>query len=94
VIEEIATLQRRQLHGLKFEKLRRYEAADALYLVVDEGIFAADEIPAGWGLLVRQGDSLRAVRPPLQLSPAPETRLALLENMAAAAGRAARPAVS
>ena len=94
VINEIATLQRRLLYGVKFEKLRRYLAADALYLVVDEGIFAADEIPAGWGLLVRQGDALRAERPPLRLSPAPEMRLALLENMAAAAGRAARPAVS
>jgi hypothetical protein len=94
VIDEIAMLQRRLLLGVKFEKLRRYLAADALYLVVEDGIFAVDEIPAGWGLLVRQGDVLRAERPPLRLNPTPETRLALLENMAATAGRAGRPAVS
>ena len=82
IIGEIATLQRRLLHGVKFEKLRRYQAADALYLVVEEGIFAADEIPAGWGLLARKGDMLQAVRPPLRLSPSPEARVKLLENIA------------
>ena len=90
VIDEIATLQRRLLHGVKFEKLRRYVTADALYLVVEEGIFAPDEIPAGWGLLVRLGEALHLVRAPLQLCPAPETRTALLENIAAAACRARR----
>ncbi len=90
VIAEIATLQHRLLHGVKFEKLRRYVAADVLYLVVEEDIFAADEIPAGWGLLLRQGDVLQCVRPPLQLCPTPAARVALLENIAAAAGRVGR----
>jgi hypothetical protein len=90
VIDEIALLQRRLLQGVKFEKLRRYVAADALYLVVEEGIFADAEIPAGWGLLVRSEEMLRSVRPPLQLSPAPEARVALLENIAAAACRVGR----
>ncbi len=85
VIEEIATLQRRRLHGVKFEKLRRYAAADALYLVVEDGIFAEAEIPAGWGLLVRQGEALHLSRPPLRLQLAPEARIALLENIAAKA---------
>lgn len=88
LLDEIATLQRRLLHGVKFERLRRLGAADALYLVVEEGIFAPDEIPAGWGLLVRQGDGLQTVRFPLRLTPAPEARVALLENIAAAACRA------
>ena len=90
VIDEITTLQRRVLHGVKFEKLRRYAAADTLYLVVEEGIFAADEIPAGWGLLVRKGDALHAIRPPMQLCPAAGARVALLENIASAACRARR----
>ena len=90
VIDEIATLQRRLLQGVKFERLRRYVAADALYLVVEGDIFAADEIPAGWGLLVRQGDVLQSVRPPLCLVPAPGARVALLENIAVAACRAKR----
>ena len=90
VIDEIAMLQRRLLHGVKFEQLRRYVAADALYLVVEEGIFADAEIPAGWGLLVRREETLESMRPPLQLSPAPEARMALLENIAVAACRVRR----
>jgi hypothetical protein len=87
VIDEIAALQRRLLHGVKFDRLRRYAAADFLYLVVEDNIFAAAEIPAGWGLLVRHDDQLKLERPPLQLSPAPEARVALLENIATAACR-------
>jgi len=85
VIDEIAAHQRRLLHGIKFDRLRRYAAADFLYLVVEDGIFAAAEIPAGWGLLVRHDDQLKLERPPLQLNPSPEARLALLENIAVAA---------
>lgn len=89
IIDEIATLQRRRLHGVKFDKLRRYAAADTLYLVVEEGIFADAEIPAGWGLLVRErgGETLQLVRPPLRLAPAPTVRVALLENIAIAVCR-------
>jgi hypothetical protein len=90
VTDEIAMLQRRLLHGVKFEKLRRYVAADALYLVVEEDIFAADEIPAGWGLLLRHEDQLTLERPPLQLAAAPEARLGLLENIAVSACRERR----
>ena len=88
VIDEIARLQRRLLNGVKFDRLRRYLAADALYLVVEEGIFADAEIPAGWGLLVRHGEALQLARPPLQLTPASDARVALLENIAAALCRA------
>lgn len=87
VIEEITVLQRRLLHGVKFEKLRRYAAADVFYLVVEPDIFAEAEIPAGWGLLVRAGDALVLARPPLPAAPAAEARIALLENIAAAACR-------
>lgn len=87
VIDEIAALQRRLLHGVKFDRLRRYAAADFLYLVVEDGIFAAAEIPAGWGLLVRHDTELKLERPPLQLGPTPEARLTLLENIAVAACR-------
>jgi len=85
VLADLATLQARILHGTKFSKMFRYCCADFLYLVVEENIFAAAEVPAGWGLLLRCGDALELVRPPVALAAIPEQRLALLESIAAAA---------
>jgi hypothetical protein len=65
----------------------RWRCADFLYLVVEEGIFAEAEIPAGWGLLVRAGAGLRVVRAPVALESAEAQRLALLESIALAATR-------
>ena len=62
VLTEIDTVQRRVVRGTKFSKMFRYRCADYLYLVVEDGIFAEAEIPAGWGLLVRQ--SCDVVEPP------------------------------
>jgi hypothetical protein len=55
--------------------------------VVEDGIFAETEIPAGWGLLVRREEQLILARPPLWLEPVPDARTALLENIALAACR-------
>ena len=91
VLAELATLQARVLKGTKFSKMFRYRCADFLYLVVEENIFAEAEIPAGWGLLVRHGEELALVRPPVALDAAEGQRIALLENIAlAAAGREGR----
>ena len=67
----------------------RYRCADFLYLVVEDGIFAEAEIPAGWGLLIRCGDELRTARLPANLDAAPLQRAALLEMIALAGTRAA-----
>ncbi|HWA84908.1 MAG TPA: hypothetical protein VG710_01685 [Opitutus sp.] len=88
VLEEIATLQERVLRGTKFAKMFRYRCADFLYLVVEDGIFAEAEIPAGWGLLMRKGDGLQLVRRPAALEAADAQRTALLETIAVAATRA------
>lgn len=88
VLAELETMQRRMLRGTKFSKLFRYRCADYLYLVVEDGIFAEAEIPAGWGLLVRAGDTVRAARPPVPLEASPEQRGALLEMIAVAGTRA------
>lgn len=88
VLAELATLQRRVLRGTKFSKLFRYRCADFLYLVVEDGIFAEAEIPAGWGLLVRNGDAVRLARSPVPLDTAAEQRAALLEMIAVAGTRA------
>lgn len=92
VLAEIETLQRRVLRGTKFSKLFRYRCADFLYLVVEDGIFAEAEIPAGWGLLVRSGDAVRLARPPVPLDALPTQRSALLEMIALAGTRAANRA--
>jgi hypothetical protein len=88
VLARIGTLQARMLRGTKFSRMVRYRCADLLYLVSEQGIFAAAEIPAGWGLLVRADDQLVLERPPAALDSAPEQRAALLESIALAATRA------
>ncbi len=87
LLDELETVQRRVLRGTKFSKMFRYRSADFLYLVVEDNIFAEAEVPAGWGLLVRRGEALVLARPPIQLDPVAEQRLALLETIAAAATR-------
>ena len=94
VLAEIETRQRRVLRGMKFSKLFRYRSADFLYLVVEAGIIAAAEIPAGWGLLERERptegaeEALRLVRAPVRLETTEDQRSALLESIAVAATRA------
>lgn len=87
VLQELSTVQQRVVRGTKFSKMFRYRCADFLYLVVEDGIFAPAEIPAGWGLLVRRGDALMAERPPVDLDAAEPQRLALLEQIALAGTR-------
>lgn len=88
VLTQLETMQRRLLRGTKFSKLFRYRCADYLYLVVEDGIFAEAEIPAGWGLLVRSGGVVRLARTPVPLEAAAEQRAALLETIAVAGTRA------
>lgn len=88
VLAELAMVQARVLRGTKFSRMFRYACADFLYLVVEEGIFAEAEIPAGWGLLRRTGDGLELARLPVALNAAAEQRRALLESIAFAAVRA------
>lgn len=87
VLADIAALQRWLLRGVKFDRIHRYRSADLLYLVAEGDIFAPDEIPVGWGLLVRRGDALASVRKPVRLRPTDAQHLALLENLAQVATR-------
>jgi hypothetical protein len=88
VLADLDTVQRRVVRGTKFSKMFRYRCADLLYLVVEDGIFAEAEIPAGWGLLVRRGGALENVRRPAGLTSSPTQRYALLQAIAAAGTRA------
>ncbi|MEY2880075.1 MAG: hypothetical protein RLZZ15_2455 [Verrucomicrobiota bacterium] len=90
VLAELATVQERARHGTKFARMFRYRCADFLYLVAEEDIFAEAELPAGWGLLVRRGETLALARRPVALEATETQRLALLENIAVAATRPIR----
>ncbi len=88
VLKELAAVQEHVLRGTKFARMFRYRCADFLYLVVEDGIFAEAEIPAGWGLLRRNGSELELARAPVALEATAEQRLRLLEAIAIAAARA------
>lgn len=87
VLAELEMVQRRVIRGTKFSRMFRWRCADFLYLVVEDGIFAEAEIPAGWGLLMRVGAELNLVRAPVALEADETQRLALLESIALAATR-------
>ncbi|MEO5960434.1 MAG: hypothetical protein ABIZ49_07885 [Opitutaceae bacterium] len=88
VLTQLEIVQRRIVRGTKFSKMFRYRCADFLYLVVEDGIFAEAEVPAGWGLLVRGGEELRLARAPTPLEVTVEQRGAALETIALAGTRA------
>jgi len=81
---ELAVLQRKIIAAVKFSRLRKYAAADFLYLVTEPGLVAAHEIPDGWGLLVRDGPGLTLRQRPVRCALTPERRLAWLERLALA----------
>lgn len=82
VRDELATLRRRAQAGTKFSRMTRYRCADALYLVVEDNLHAAAEIPVGWGLLVRRGDALALGREAARMEPPAEQRAALRRAIA------------
>jgi hypothetical protein len=85
VLARLATLQARVGNGVKFARMLRHRCADFLYLVVEGGIYAEAEIPAGWGLLVRRDEDLELRRKPAALDATAGQRHALLEAIALAA---------
>ena len=74
VLEELATLRRRARDGTKFSRMARWACADALYLVAEADLFAEAEIPAEWGVLVREGEELATHRSARMLPMAAEQR--------------------
>lgn len=87
VLAELEMVQRRVIRGTKFSRMFRWRCADFLYLVVEDGIFAEAEVPAGWGLLKRVGAELQLARAPVALDADETQRLALLEAIALAVTR-------
>ena len=86
---ELAAAQRKFAEGTKFAKLGRWRAASLLYLVTAPDLCAPHELPDGWGLLVRRGEALELEVKPCLRATTPAERVALLERIAAVAGRPA-----
>jgi hypothetical protein len=84
---ELETLQKKIIQSVKFSRLRRYHAADHLYLVTESDMMTENEVPLGWGWLVRSGDTLTCALKPVRLSPTPQQRLHWLEAIAIAGAR-------
>ncbi len=89
VERELELLQRKIVASLKFSRLRRYQAADHLYLVTEPDIMNASEVPAGWGWLVREGAMLHVRLKPVRLLPTALQQARWLEAIALAGTRAA-----
>jgi hypothetical protein len=85
---EISRLTSRLYENTKFEKLVKWSAANLFYVVADPGVISAHELPAGWGLLVRDGLALSLTVKPLLHEICESERLSLLHRISLAATRA------
>jgi hypothetical protein len=73
----------------KFECLTQWRAANLHFLVAEPDLFAAHELPADWGLLLRNGDAVEMVIRPVLHAARTAQRLSLLHRIAIAGTRAA-----
>jgi len=85
---DIRRLNSRIHANTKFDRLVKWGAANLFWVVADAGVLKMHEVPAGRGLLLRDGESLCVAAKPL-LHEVPESeRLALFHRIALAASRA------
>jgi hypothetical protein len=92
LLDEMRVLSAR-LHGrTKFDRLTKWGAANLQYVVAEKGLFRAHELPAGWGLLLRNGGVLELVSRPVFHEVGEAQRLALLHRIAGAGTRAVNAA--
>jgi hypothetical protein len=94
VLRELSVLQNRLFDCTKFERLTRYGCANLFYLVVPHALFSEKEVPIGWGALIEADGALTLVRKPILHESSSQTRLKLLERVAAAGMRNTVVAVS
>jgi hypothetical protein len=83
LLREIRVAKRGVVEGTKFDRLLSYRVANLHYLVAEEGLIEAHELPVGWGLLVRQTDHLVAVTKPLWQHIGVEEQLMFLQRISA-----------
>lgn len=87
-LDEIRRLTSRLYANTKFDKLVKWGAANLFYVVAEPGTVLPHELPACWGLLVRDGASLSLASKPLLHEIGEPERLSLFHRISFAATRA------
>lgn len=83
LVARLSLLERKLADGVKFSRIARYGSANLCYLVVEEGVLKRlDEVPLGWGCLVREEGALRLEREAKRLVSRDDAKLSLLERIA------------
>jgi len=87
VMREAVALQNRLFGGTKFECLVRYRCANLFFLVLPNELFRETDAPAGWGVLSEIDGALQLLRRPAWHETTDESRVRLLQRIAAAGTR-------
>lgn len=91
VIRQIRETQSALSYKTKFERMFRYKLANLHYLVLEEGLIKAHEVPLGWGLLVhKKDDNLELVEAPALQTISIPMQVFFLQRIAAAGSRAVK----
>lgn len=91
VMRQIRETQSALSYKTKFDRMFRYKLANLHYLVLEQGIIKAHEVPLGWGLLIRRNeDSLELVEAPALQAISIPMQVFFLQRMAAAGSRGVR----
>jgi len=87
-LDEISQLTSRLYSNTKFDKLVKWGAANVFYVVAEPEMVLPHELPACWGLLVRDAGALQLVAKPVLHEVSEPERLSLLHRISLAATRA------
>jgi hypothetical protein len=87
IIRDIRRISARLHANTKFDRLTKYGAANLLYVVAEPGILTNADLPCGWGLLERTGDTLLVKAKPHWHDVGEDDRLAFLQRIALAGTR-------
>jgi len=82
-MKNIAAARRGLIDCTKFDRLYSYRLANLHYLVVENDLMEPHEVPMGWGLLIRDGDTLRQAGKPTWQEITVEHQLVFLQRIAA-----------
>lgn len=88
IVEESRRLSSRLHANTKFDRLMTYRSANLYYIAAEPGVVREHELPVGWGLLQRSGDSLEIITKPQWHDEAAADRIAFFQRVAMAATRA------
>ena len=83
LLREIRIAKRGVLEGTKFDQLLSYKIANLHYLVAEEQLIEPQELPVGWGLLIRRADDLELVSKPTWQTIGIEEQVVFLQRIAA-----------